>query len=101
MRRADTGLGGFPGDLWIYAAGIAEGRGRHQQALCRCSEAGGKRNGRIEPVAVQADIDLPAAFRAHQAEEQNLARASAWRGLLVRQGVQHVLPGGERVERTA
>ena len=94
MRRADPRLRRLPGGFRIAVAGVAQrGRG-HQQPLRRRRQRGGERHRRIEPVAVQADIDARVRPRRRSRRRNRIVLRTAAR-LRRRFGerAQHRLPG--------
>ena len=99
MRRANAGFGRRPGDVRVLVARIAQRRGGDQQPLRRRGQRRGERYRRVEPVAMQANIDIPRRVPPVKAQEHHVAGPLTRFGLRLRQALQHPLPGLQWIER--
>ena len=102
MRRPDPRLGRRPGDFRVAVAGIAQRRGGHQQPLRRRGQSGGERDGRVQPVPMQPDIQRRATRRGRSSCRNN-TWPGRWPGSARRlgQAPQHRLPRLQRIQRPA
>ena len=88
MQRPGAPFGGHPVRFGV-GGGIPERRRRHQDPVGRFNDLLGERPGGVEPMAVEADVEIMAPDPFHREPIDEFGRRFAGKG------IQHLPPGGD------